>query len=123
MTEIKETESLSYTDPDTGNVYDIDAYDVENTKIDAQRQESIKEILEESGFSEEEMRAEFLNQEGFAQIKDRLYVTAYNFENFIQENPVILLNPDLYHSAYQINNAMYDLYQALDVEKEFNDRK
>lgn len=123
MTEIKETDSLSYTDPDTGNVYDIDAYDAENLKIDAQRQESIKEILEENEFSEEEMRAEFLNQEGFAQIKDRLYVTAYNFENFIQENPVILLNPDLYHSAYQINNAMYDLYQALDVEKEFNDRK
>lgn len=123
MTEVNEVESLSYTDPETGNIYDIDAYDVENTKIDAQRQESIKEILEESGFSEEEMRVEFLNKEGFSQIKDRLYVTAYNFQNFIQENPVILLNPDLYHSAFHINDAMYDLYQALDVEKEFNDRK
>lgn len=115
MTEINETEIASCSDTEIGDIY---ACDVENTKIDRQRQESIKELLNESKMSEEEMRTEFLNKEGLAQIQDRLYVLAYNFENFIQENPVVLLNPDLHYAAYDINNALFNLYQELQV-KEF----
>lgn len=97
-------------------------------EIELSRVEYIKQLIgnEEDNFSEEallSLKEHYQNAIGRHEPIDRLYMLAYTFQEFVQTHPVVLLNSDLYKTAFKINEMMVDFYDELSAEATLNETK
>lgn len=86
---------------------------MDSEDIELYRQETIKNLPEIYGEELEEIRKRFNNEIGRHEALDRSFMISENIESFLVDNPYIIFRPECYRLAFQAQELLIELYQAV----------